>query len=1118
MNDLDLEDLESMLYSQVYHGVNDETEPHENLRETLSKPTDDMRRPGRYFGPWSPGSRLHKNAPQKSGSKTPGRRDNRQEGSYNKSFGKARKPEISINQVLVVSPKPIMCMTAKERSRARRKLKMKEKIKQKKALKALNVAKSVKQVEQDVITVSDSEDDSCVIVDNKWPVLSVADSDDEKETVREDNVTQSSNIDNTENTEVETLNESLTDDVIFIEPVVAPIEVINLDEELDVSKEKHSETASSASSDNTSINDSPTKNLTQQMHQERKELLRTPDSASNDFMNNSGVELNQNNFNFSLHGSDFNNDAFLKPAPPTETCETESSSSTTDANSVNLMKTIVFNEVDFPKEDIFSENNLESFGNFITPLRTSATMSSVQSSPLRLPDPQNKTIYSSDSSSESDYEEAQIDKKDVAQKAKLLPELSPMQLKQSASLSIVKKTKKTSGLDSKYDLISGTESPVKDIKAKNSCKKKKKNKKRKSGNDESFEKEMVTEEVEDELKRKKRKSSQMENSELGENNQPKKRNVSINSNDVTQEATPDDELTPVDVSDPAGTGNNADVNEFIKSDSFQIVENIETELTPSVVSRDETKNDSVLITTEDHTTPPINNISLIVKDDKPNESSDLQLVEIKEEETESPPAPLDGVVVVEEVFTETNTLVELSDAESVLSSLQEQPDIQLNFEEPKSDDKVCLTVEFGMDLTKYSVKELQLKMSNDPKLWTILDSDRSPSRKNRGRRCTRCKQFGHVGIRCTNRVEPKCTLCGGRGHYEPRCPNKLCTQCGQRSPYATTYCNSCFKFRNFRCQICSMPGHLPDACPDLWRRYHLTTSEGPLIKQTGPSLKEKNQLWCSGCARSGHLEHSCRFYKSIYPPTDVDIKSYEDIYKEETKQQKPLRFSPPSNHHMNNQVYQPRPAFRGNYAQTSHNYNQVNPQFIKPFMDGIFVANQQNFFPPEPPNLLQYPPNHNHVVFNNVLPTFISFDSQVPAPSAYEPVPELKSGSRYFKTKRNGKVANSMFFNSTAIQLQQFVSEELRRLTKVGVMSHKLVQEVRKRRIPDDYEMLNMLLFGVFNLKEGKGHLEKLKQFSWTKKSRVDNGTRRRLLVSYCYIFGRDCHPDVDYNELLRVV
>jgi hypothetical protein len=188
--------------------------------------------------------------------------------------------------------------------------------------------------------------------------------------------------------------------------------------------------------------------------------------------------------------------------------------------------------------------------------------------------------------------------------------------------------------------------------------------------------------------------------------------------------------------------------------------------------------------------------------------------------------PLDGLVVVDETFASEFEIVASSDSESILSHLEEVQDIQLiNCKAPRFQDKnTPSTSKSSIELKDCSVQELQSVMSDDPKLWAILDIDRMPYRASTGRRCNRCKEVGHMAIRCPNRVEAKCRLCGESGHYEPRCPNKLCTQCGQRSHYSTTYCKSCFKLRSYRCSLCSMTGHLTTTCPDLWRRYYLTVS------------------------------------------------------------------------------------------------------------------------------------------------------------------------------------------------------------------------------------------------------------------------------------------------------
>lgn len=61
-------------------------------------------------------------------------------------------------------------------------------------------------------------------------------------------------------------------------------------------------------------------------------------------------------------------------------------------------------------------------------------------------------------------------------------------------------------------------------------------------------------------------------------------------------------------------------------------------------------------------------------------------------------------------------------------------------------------------------------------MWKILDSDKYPGRRPSGRRCNRCRDKGHIGIRCPKNMTPVCFICGAKDHYEPRCPKKICTQ------------------------------------------------------------------------------------------------------------------------------------------------------------------------------------------------------------------------------------------------------------------------------------------------------------------------------------------------------
>ncbi|XP_044268883.1 uncharacterized protein LOC123014074 [Tribolium madens] len=1099
MNDLDLEDIESRLYSQVYHSVDSESDLVLPSAPVEPFTSENMKNQGRYFGRWTPGTKFQKNMHPKQNPRASSFSDCDQShpGFYSKSFKRRHRPDnISINQLVVLSPQsPIVCVTPKKnRNKARWKNYRK---KQRKLEKLANSqSEAIKQTPdvvppnkepskcEKVITLSDSEseEDNCVIIPDNWPVLSVCDSDDDNK--KDDDHDNTSN--NTENNE---LNRSSNEDVIFVEPVEKPVEVINLDDESQTPEkklqQKSNETASVASSDS-NVSESPTKKA----HRERKELLSTPDSASNDFVNSYGIELNQKNFNFSLHGSDFKSGDFVKPANRNETCETESSSSTTDLNSVNLMKTVVFNEIEFPKDDIFSESNLESFGNFITPTKRGTNIPLAQSSSTPKVDDQSKrTINSSDSSSESDFEASRIKK---IKKVKNLPELSPMQTK--------KKHKK---ITSKYDLL---DAEADESLLKGKQKKKQKNKKKKSEKDETVSSIDCTESVQ-----KKRKSSQME--VAGDNVLKKK---SKNKKKL-RTATPDLEST---------TQTRQDCESVDATDESAPVTSLKdvTEMTETSSKKED--EEKIMVGKK----PDCSQLNNTVKEEPEISEEPAKLKSPKVVESEDISA-LEGLLVVDETFTNTTDVQTVtSDSDSVLSPLTDHQDIQLiNCETTVENDCTPSTSKSSkLNLASNSVKDLQVVMSSDPKLWTILDSDRWPlARSSTGRRCNKCKELGHIALRCPNKPEPKCKLCGQGGHYEPRCPNKLCTQCGRRSLYATAYCSSCFKLRNFQCQLCSMTGHAVETCPDLWRRYHLTTTEGPLKTYSGPALKQKKDLWCSGCAQPGHLEHMCGFYKSMYPPTDPFIKGYTDVYgqervsQEESQQPEP-RFTNPRSNFLPNQPQ--------NYViqgvNQRYNYNCNYDQFANAFIqNGVFVANQQNFYTNQcaQGNYMQECPQYSNVYtsFCDNLPNYISFDTQPPVNMG---VSRPEPAQQDLATPNDKKAhCNNMFFSSSGRTLRQFVTRELARLTKLSFNLSRNVMELKRRQVPrgsraqaEYYQLLNMVLFGIFCFHDGRFHLNNLKQLKLERdKDKVAVFRRRKLHRAYCFIFGCERHDGVDYNELL---
>ncbi|KAG0429575.1 hypothetical protein HPB47_023505 [Ixodes persulcatus] len=63
----------------------------------------------------------------------------------------------------------------------------------------------------------------------------------------------------------------------------------------------------------------------------------------------------------------------------------------------------------------------------------------------------------------------------------------------------------------------------------------------------------------------------------------------------------------------------------------------------------------------------------------------------------------------------------------------------------------------------------------------------------------------------------------------------------------------------------------PQLCPDLWRRCHLTTEDGPIVRapfKTRP-IKER---YCYNCAGQGHFGHQCHMKKGDNPELADDPK------------------------------------------------------------------------------------------------------------------------------------------------------------------------------------------------------------------------------------------------------
>jgi len=159
-----------------------------------------------------------------------------------------------------------------------------------------------------------------------------------------------------------------------------------------------------------------------------------------------------------------------------------------------------------------------------------------------------------------------------------------------------------------------------------------------------------------------------------------------------------------------------------------------------------------------------------------------------------------------------------------------------------------------------SVAEMQRGMSKDPRMWAILDEDMIPIHKKRYIRCRNCNQTGHHRKDCPILFKtPCCHMCGMEGHTEHRCPQKCCLTCGKQQ---STFRKTCEYCRVLYCTMCNSIGHKMQQCPDLWRRYHQTTSMDNVPPQNpGNLMKSGNMLHCCNCTKCGHESFTCPQYR-----------------------------------------------------------------------------------------------------------------------------------------------------------------------------------------------------------------------------------------------------------------
>nr|XP_020646994.1 zinc finger CCHC domain-containing protein 7 [Pogona vitticeps]XP_020646995.1 zinc finger CCHC domain-containing protein 7 [Pogona vitticeps]XP_020646996.1 zinc finger CCHC domain-containing protein 7 [Pogona vitticeps]XP_020646997.1 zinc finger CCHC domain-containing protein 7 [Pogona vitticeps]XP_020646999.1 zinc finger CCHC domain-containing protein 7 [Pogona vitticeps] len=142
--------------------------------------------------------------------------------------------------------------------------------------------------------------------------------------------------------------------------------------------------------------------------------------------------------------------------------------------------------------------------------------------------------------------------------------------------------------------------------------------------------------------------------------------------------------------------------------------------------------------------------------------------------------------------------------------------------------------------------------------------------------CRNCDKRGHLSKNCpVPKKIPPCCLCAQRGHLQNSCPARFCLNCCLPGHFSRECLERMYWKKH--CNRCDMRGHYADACPEIWRQYHLTTKPGPLKKA---SSYQSPLVYCYNCAQKGHYGYECtkkRMFGETFP-TFPFIYYYDSEY------------------------------------------------------------------------------------------------------------------------------------------------------------------------------------------------------------------------------------------------